>query len=71
MSVIPIIDVTLCDGCGLCLEACQAHAVELVGGKAVVVKPQDCDYCTDCESHCPQDAVSCPLELVVLERPNR
>lgn len=66
MSVIPIIDVTKCDGCGDCVDACHAHAVELVNGKAVVVRWDNCDYCTDCESLCPKGAISCPLEIVVL-----
>lgn len=66
MSVVPIIDVTKCDGCGECVDACHANAVEIVNGKAVVVRPGDCDYCTDCESLCPKGAISCPLEIVVL-----
>ncbi|MDP2936248.1 MAG: 4Fe-4S binding protein [Dehalococcoidia bacterium] len=69
MSVVPIIDVTKCDGCGECVDACHANAVEIVNGKAVVVRPGDCDYCTDCESLCPKGAISCPLEIVVLEKP--
>ena len=68
MAVVPIIDANLCDGCGICVEACHSNAVAMIDGKAVVVRPLDCDYCTDCESLCPKGAISCPLEIVVLER---
>lgn len=71
MPVVPIIDAELCDGCGSCVDACHALAVEIVDGKAVVVRAEDCDYCTDCESLCPRGAISCPLEIVVMEKPRR
>lgn len=68
MTSVPIIDASLCDGCGACVDACHALAVELVNGKAVVVRPEDCDYCTDCESLCPKRAIRCPLEIVVMQK---
>ena len=71
MAVIPVIDPSLCDGCGVCVDACHAHAVELVNGKAVVVRTDSCDYCTDCESLCPKGAIRCPLEIVLVERTRR
>lgn len=71
MEVIPTIDPALCDGCGACVVGCRVHAVDLVDAKAVITRAEDCDYCTDCETLCPQGAVSCPLEIVVLEKPGR
>lgn len=65
MAVIPIIDPGLCDGCNTCVEECHVHAVDLVEGKAVVARPADCNYCTECETLCPQAAISCPLEIVL------
>ncbi|MDP2661773.1 MAG: 4Fe-4S binding protein [Dehalococcoidia bacterium] len=65
MAVIPTIDEALCNGCGACVDACHSQAVELVNGKAVFVRPLDCDYCTDCESLCPNGAIKCLLEIVV------
>lgn len=71
MAVVPIVDEDLCDGCGVCVDACHTNAVALVNGKAVFVNPDNCDYCTDCESLCPKGAIRCPLEIVVAERPVR
>jgi ferredoxin len=28
------------------------------------VKPDSCDYCGECEAVCPEDAVSCPYDIV-------
>jgi len=63
--VAPEIDTEKCVGCGECVDECPTDAVELVGGKAVIVRPDDCTYCTDCESICPYEAIQCPFEILL------
>jgi NAD-dependent dihydropyrimidine dehydrogenase PreA subunit len=65
MTLLPRIKLELCDGCGICVDGCPVHAVNLVNGKAAIARPEECDYCTECEALCPQQAISCPLEIVV------
>mgnify|MGYP001563641796 CR=1 FL=1 len=65
VPAIPEIDASKCTGCGDCVALCPGHAVGLVDGKAVIVRPDDCDYCTDCEAFCSSRAVECPFEIVL------
>ena len=65
MSAKPEIDVEKCTGCGDCVEQCPTYAVELVRGKAAVVRLQDCNYCTDCEAICPSSAIKCPFKIIL------
>ncbi len=37
----------------------------MVGNVAVVSLPERCDYCTDCETVCPEGAIACPFELII------
>lgn len=62
---LPTIDADLCTGCGDCVKLCHASALALVGGKATLVLPWECDYCAECEGICPQGAILCPFEVVV------
>ena len=41
-----------CEGCGHCVESCQAGALSLVDGKAQVDKDK-CLLCGYCSAHCP------------------
>ena len=59
------IDLGKCDGCGDCVEKCSTQAVELVSGKPTVVRPDDCNYCTECETFCAVGAISCPFEIIL------
>ena len=61
---IPELDLTLCSGCGVCVEHCPAQAVELVAGRPAFVRPADCTYCGDCEELCPEAAIRCDYEIV-------
>lgn len=49
------IDAHTCDGCGICVERCQVHAVHEQNGIAVV-DPEKCIGCGLCVTGCPHDA---------------
>ncbi len=46
-----------CNGCGLCVPNCAEGALQIVNGKAKVVKDSYCDGLGACLGHCPQDAL--------------
>lgn len=47
----------LCDGCGNCVSACSEGALQIVGGKAKLVKEDYCDGFGDCIGECPTGAL--------------
>jgi NAD-dependent dihydropyrimidine dehydrogenase PreA subunit len=51
------IDESKCDGCGQCVLACAEGAIEIIDGKAQVVKDEFCDGLGACLGECPQDAL--------------
>ncbi len=52
------IDEEKCDGCGLCVPACHEGALQLVDGKARLVKESFCDGLGDCLGECPRGAIT-------------
>jgi len=52
------IDEEKCDGCGICADACHEGAIQIIGGKAKLVKESYCDGLGDCIGPCPQDAIT-------------
>lgn len=52
------IDEDKCDGCGLCVDACHEGAIQLVNGKAKLVRDDYCDGLGDCLGECPRGAIS-------------
>ncbi len=52
------IDEEKCDGCGNCVPACHEGALQIVDGKARLVREVYCDGLGDCLGECPQDAIS-------------
>lgn len=51
------IDEQKCNGCGLCVPSCAEGALQIVDGKARLVKESYCDGLGACLGECPQDAI--------------
>ena len=56
------IDEAKCNGCGVCVPSCAEGALQIIDGKARLVKDQYCDGLGACLGDCPQGA------LEVIER---
>ncbi len=52
------IDEEKCNGCGICAEACHEGAIEMVNGKAKLVRENFCDGFGDCLPACPTGAIT-------------
>jgi Fe-S-cluster-containing hydrogenase component 2 len=51
------IDEDLCTGCGQCVTSCAEGALEIVNGKAKVVRDRFCDGLGACIGECPEGAL--------------
>ena len=52
------IDEDKCNGCGLCAEACHEGAIDIIDGKAKLVRENFCDGFGDCLPNCPTGAIT-------------
>ena len=52
------IDEKKCNGCGQCIPACAEGAIQIIDGKARLVKDMYCDGLGACLGKCPQDAIT-------------
>ncbi|MBE0477457.1 MAG: 4Fe-4S binding protein [Coriobacteriia bacterium] len=52
------IDEELCNGCGVCVSPCAEGAIEIVGGKARVIREELCDGAGFCLGVCPTGALT-------------
>ncbi len=59
------VDEELCNGCGNCVSACSEGALQIIDGKARLVREDFCDGFGDCMGECPTGA------LVIEERETR
>lgn len=48
----------LCNGCGLCAQACHEGAIEMVNGKAHLISDTYCDGLGACLPNCPTNAIT-------------
>lgn len=55
------IDEDRCNGCGLCATACHEGAIDIVAGKARLMREHFCDGLGDCLPACPMNAISFEL----------
>ena len=66
--LIPQVDGERCNGCGICAQVCQYHAIVVIGSKTLVF-PELCHGCGSCTLNCPENAITEELHpLGFLER---
>jgi len=56
VRIVPDLNETICDGCGLCAEVCAFHAIAMLGPKPTVF-PELCSGCGACSRLCPKQAL--------------
>lgn len=52
------IDRDKCNGCGACAQACHEGAIDMVDGKAMLMRENYCDGLGDCLPACPTGAIT-------------
>ena len=52
------INENLCNGCGNCIPKCAEGALQIVNGKAKIIKETYCDGLGACLGQCPQGAIT-------------
>jgi len=59
------IEEELCTGCGLCVSPCAEGAIEIVDGKAKVIREELCDGAGFCLGVCPTGALTIEVREAV------
>ena len=62
--ILPEINEALCTGCGECVSVCAPHALALAAGKAILARPDLCQYGGSCEPSCPEGAIQLPYQVL-------
>ena len=57
MDELPLLNETLCTGCGDCVTACPTACLEMLGPLPWLPRPGDCISCGLCVMVCPVDAL--------------
>ena len=54
-----VVDLTRCDGCGICVDSCPTDVLrnDPRAQKVVIAYAADCQACYLCQDDCPQDAI--------------
>lgn len=52
------IDEEKCNGCGICIPSCAEGAIQIIDGKAKLIKDEFCDGHGACLGECPMDAIT-------------
>jgi Fe-S-cluster-containing hydrogenase component 2 len=58
--MIPMIDRSICTGCGKCVDVCPPRAIELHHKKAHI-EEEFCEECGYCAPECPFQAIVVPF----------
>ena len=59
MTTMPLVDKKACKGCGICMKACPAEAIDLEApGSPVKIKHAACIRCFCCQELCPEGAIA-------------
>jgi MinD superfamily P-loop ATPase len=67
LSLMPVIILEKCNGCGLCVSVCRCNALVVVNNVITALDVDDCGWCTQCEAVCPTGAITCPFEIIIEE----
>jgi len=56
---ISLIDPELCNGCGICVEACPVDVIRFDAAteRAIIAYAEECMACEWCAQDCPRDAI--------------
>ncbi len=69
MMEMPIIDLSKCNGCGVCVEVCLCQKLVPADKGVEILENVEChscaSWCTMCEMVCPTGAIQCPFEVVI------
>ena len=57
MTELPLLDETLCTGCGDCVRVCPTACLEMDGPLPWLARAGDCISCTLCVLVCPVEAL--------------
>lgn len=57
MRELPLLDETLCTGCGDCTHVCPTDCLEMAGPLPWLPRPDDCISCAVCALVCPVRAI--------------
>ncbi|MBI2860321.1 MAG: 4Fe-4S binding protein [Chloroflexi bacterium] len=68
MIEMPSVDLSKCNGCGLCVMACRCGAMRITNNRASVVETSQCEWCTYCEAVCPTSAINCGYIITLQDR---
>ncbi len=60
--MIPVIDNTVCTGCGTCREVCPPRAIVMKDAKACI-EEEFCEECGFCAAECPVEAITIPFPV--------
>jgi ferredoxin len=72
-AVVPVVDKELCNRCGLCVDSCPCHAIEMGEEGPIFHCSDECaklpacalDCGAVCEEACPTGAITCSFEIVI------
>lgn len=54
---VPAIDEDVCSGCGICVDACSQHALQILEHVAILRNPEACCGSEACVAACPVTAI--------------